>query len=80
MDTFVLLGEAASLCAALLWDVSSATRSRCWRPSARAPASVAAVLLSTSPIFSLFIDHWTAGTPLTLRGLAGTAVAVSTSM
>ncbi|HEX9737185.1 MAG TPA: DMT family transporter [Thermoanaerobaculia bacterium] len=42
-----------------------------------APASVAAVLLSTSPIFSLFIDHWTAGTPLTLRALAGTAVAVA---
>lgn len=42
-----------------------------------APASVVAVLLSTSPIFSLFIDHWTAGTPLTLRGLAGTAVAVA---
>lgn len=42
-----------------------------------APASVTAVLLSTSPIFSLFIDHWTVGSPLTARGLAGTAIAVA---
>lgn len=42
-----------------------------------APASVTAVLLSTSPIFSLFVDRWTAGTPLTARGLAGTAIAVA---
>lgn len=42
-----------------------------------APASVVAVLVSTSPVFSLFIDHWTVGTPLTLRGLAGTAIAVA---
>lgn len=43
---------------------------------ALSPASVAAVLLATSPIFSLFIDRFTTGTPITLRRLAGTLVAV----
>lgn len=41
-----------------------------------APASVAAVLLSTSPIFSLFIDAWLEQSKITWRGLLGTLVAV----
>lgn len=43
---------------------------------ALAPTSVAAVLLATSPVFSLFVDHWLAASPITGRGLAGTALAV----
>jgi len=43
---------------------------------ALAPASVAAVLLSTSPVFSFFLDHVLAGTPITARGLGGTLLAV----
>ncbi|MCP4657653.1 MAG: DMT family transporter [bacterium] len=42
-----------------------------------APASVAAVLMSTTPIFSLFIDAKVEGTPITARGLAGTLLAVA---
>jgi len=41
-----------------------------------APASVAAVLLSLPPVFSLFIEARVSGTPITLRGLVGTALAV----
>jgi drug/metabolite transporter (DMT)-like permease len=41
-----------------------------------APASVAAVLLSTSPIFSLFIDAFFDQGKITWRGLVGTLVAV----
>lgn len=44
---------------------------------ALAPASVAAVLIATSPIWSLFIDRLTVGTPITPRGLLGTFVAVA---
>ncbi|MCP4564533.1 MAG: DMT family transporter, partial [Bosea sp.] len=42
-----------------------------------APASVAAVLMSTTPIFSLFIDAKVEGTPITARGLLGTLLAVA---
>ncbi|MEL7060901.1 MAG: DMT family transporter [Acidobacteriota bacterium] len=42
-----------------------------------APASVAAVLIATPPIFSLFLDARFFGNPITARGLLGTAVAVS---
>lgn len=42
-----------------------------------APASVASVLMSTTPIFSLFIDAKVEGTPITARGLAGTLLAVA---
>ncbi|MDY7093176.1 MAG: DMT family transporter [Acidobacteriota bacterium] len=42
-----------------------------------APASLAAVLLATTPVFGLFVDSWMEGTPITLRGLVGTAVAVA---
>lgn len=42
-----------------------------------APAAIAAVLLSTPPIFSLFIDARVEGTPITLRGLGGTLLAVA---
>jgi drug/metabolite transporter (DMT)-like permease len=42
-----------------------------------APAAVAAVLLSTSPVFSLFLDAWTLGERITLRGVAGTSVALA---
>lgn len=41
-----------------------------------APASVAAVLLATPPVFSLFIDARLFGTPITWRGLVGTALSV----
>ncbi len=44
---------------------------------AMVPASVAAVLLSTSPVFSFFLDHFLAGTPITVRGLGGTILAVA---
>ncbi|MEM8960173.1 MAG: DMT family transporter [Acidobacteriota bacterium] len=42
---------------------------------ALAPASIAAVLLSTSPIFGLFLDARFAGVPITARALAGTLLA-----
>ena len=42
-----------------------------------APASVAAVLLGTSPIFSLLLDRWAVGTPITARALGGTLIAVA---
>jgi len=41
------------------------------------PASVAAVLMSTTPIFSLFLDAKVEGTPVTVRGLVGTLLAVA---
>ncbi|MCB1054561.1 MAG: DMT family transporter [Acidobacteria bacterium] len=41
-----------------------------------APAALAAVLLSTSPVFSLFIDAKVSGAPITARGLLGTLLAV----
>lgn len=44
---------------------------------AYAPASVAAVLLATSPVFSLVIDRVTTGTPITARAFLGTAIAVA---
>jgi drug/metabolite transporter (DMT)-like permease len=44
---------------------------------ARAPASVAAVLLAVTPVFSLFLDAATGHGKLTWRGLLGTAVAVA---
>jgi len=40
------------------------------------PAAVASVLLSTTPIFSLFIDARLTGRPLSWRGVAGAALAV----
>lgn len=42
-----------------------------------APASIAAVLLATPPVFSLFLDAWLFGAPITGRGLAGTALSVA---
>jgi drug/metabolite transporter (DMT)-like permease len=42
-----------------------------------APASVAAVLLATSPIFSLFVERLAGGPPITVRAFLGTMVAVS---
>lgn len=42
-----------------------------------APASVAAVLLATPPVFSLFFDAWLFKAPITWRGLAGTALSVA---
>jgi len=44
---------------------------------ALAPAAVAAVLLSTSPVFSLFLEAWIDKTPITARGLLGTLLAVA---
>ncbi len=41
-----------------------------------APASIAAVLLATTPVFSLFVDGRVTGEPITLRSLVGTALAV----
>ncbi len=41
-----------------------------------APATLAAVLLSTTPIFSLFLDARMTGQPIRARGIAGTALAV----
>lgn len=41
-----------------------------------APASVAAVLLATPPVFSLFIDAVVFGAPITWRGVAGTLLSV----
>ncbi len=43
----------------------------------RAPASVAAVLLAVSPVFSLFLDAAGGHAKITWRGLLGTLVAVS---
>lgn len=43
---------------------------------ALAPASVAAVLLATPPVFSLFVDARLFGTPITARGVAGTLLSV----
>lgn len=43
----------------------------------RAPASVAAVLLAVTPVFSLFLDAMTGYGKLTWRGLLGTVVAVA---
>ncbi len=42
----------------------------------RAPASVAAVLLATTPVFSLMLDAVRGQERLTLRGVAGTALAI----
>lgn len=42
-----------------------------------APASVAAVLLTTSPVFSLFLAARFEGIPITARGFFGTALAIS---
>lgn len=42
-----------------------------------APASIAAVLLATPPVFSLFFDVWFFGAPITARGIAGTALSVA---
>jgi len=42
-----------------------------------APASIAAVLLSTSPVFSLVLEAAVFGRPPTLRGWVGTAAAVA---
>jgi drug/metabolite transporter (DMT)-like permease len=44
---------------------------------ALAPASIAAVLLSTSPVFSLFIEAFVERRPVSLRGLVGTLIAVA---
>jgi drug/metabolite transporter (DMT)-like permease len=44
---------------------------------AMAPASIAAVLLSTTPVFSLFIEAFVERRPVSLRGLAGTLIAVA---
>jgi drug/metabolite transporter (DMT)-like permease len=44
---------------------------------ALAPASVAAVLLSTSPLFSLLIERVVDGRPVTARGLVGTLLAIA---
>lgn len=41
-----------------------------------APATLAAVLLSTTPIFSLFVDARMTGEPIRGRGIAGTVLAV----
>jgi drug/metabolite transporter (DMT)-like permease len=42
-----------------------------------APAAVAAVLLSTSPVFGLFVDRWAVNAPITARGVLGTLIAVA---
>jgi len=44
---------------------------------ALAPASVAAVLLSTSPLFSLLIERVVDKRPVTARGLVGTLLAIA---
>jgi drug/metabolite transporter (DMT)-like permease len=44
---------------------------------AMAPASIAAVLLSTPPVFSLFIEAFVERRPVSQRGLVGTLIAVS---
>jgi drug/metabolite transporter (DMT)-like permease len=44
---------------------------------AHAPAAVAAVLLATPPIFSLFIEAYVDRQPIALNGLAGTLLAVA---
>jgi drug/metabolite transporter (DMT)-like permease len=44
---------------------------------ALAPASIAAVLLSTSPVFSLFLEALIDKKPITARGLLGTLLAVA---
>jgi len=43
----------------------------------RAPAAVATVLISTTPVFSLFLDVARGRERLTLRGIAGTLLAVA---
>jgi drug/metabolite transporter (DMT)-like permease len=42
-----------------------------------APAAIAAVLLSTPPVFSLFIEAFVDKQPIALNGLAGTLLAVA---
>jgi drug/metabolite transporter (DMT)-like permease len=44
---------------------------------AMAPASIAAVLLSTPPVFSLFIEAFVERRPVSMRGLVGTLIAVA---
>ena len=44
---------------------------------AHAPAAVAAVLLATPPVFSLFIEAYVDKQPIRLNGLAGTLLAVA---
>jgi drug/metabolite transporter (DMT)-like permease len=44
---------------------------------ALAPAPVAAVLLGTSPVFSLFLEAVVEKRPVTARGLLGTLLAVA---
>jgi len=44
---------------------------------ALAPTAVAAVLLSTSPVFSLFIEARGDRRPITVAGLIGTLLAVA---
>ena len=44
---------------------------------ALAPASIAAVLLATPPVYSLFIDAKIRGIPITARSLGGTLLAVA---
>lgn len=41
------------------------------------PTSVSAVLLSTAPVFSLFLERVVAGRPITARGLIGTLLALA---
>jgi uncharacterized membrane protein len=43
---------------------------------ALAPVAVAATLLAVSPVFGLFLDAWVLRQPITLRGVAGTLLAV----
>ena len=50
------------------WQHESAFRQEC---------AVAAVLLSTAPVFSLFIDRWIYKTPLRLAAVTGTLTAVA---
>jgi drug/metabolite transporter (DMT)-like permease len=44
---------------------------------AYAPASVASVLIATTPVWSLFLDARTTGVPITLRALGGTFLSVA---
>ncbi len=41
-----------------------------------APASIAAVLLATPPVWALFLDAWIERRPVTVRGLSGTILTV----
>ena len=43
----------------------------------RAPETVAAVLLSTTPVFGLFVDAWLGRERITPPALAGTALAIA---